>query len=47
MFVLVVLSIICFIVSFISFFYILIKKAVKNGVLEALKEYKSEVDCEK
>lgn len=46
MFVLIILSIICFIVSFVSFFYILIKKAVKNGVLEALNEYKSHYHCE-
>lgn len=38
--------IICFVIGFISLFYILINKAVKNGVIEALEEYHSKDDCE-
>lgn len=38
--------VLCIFASSFLFMYWFIKKAVKNGVLEALEEYHSQDDCE-
>ena len=41
-----IICVLLFGIGFCCLFYMLLKKAVKNGVLEALEEYHSEEDCE-